>query len=185
MAGGQGELFRTNTLWFHIFQQLIDSGDAAKLSHASFKLLIVMKSGADFKDGAAIPSQKWLANKSGCSVATVKRCLIELEKHQHVAKQKRGRRNVYVIREKFQIKNEHGQHVATAYCDYVPTMVETMRAELKRLLAEQAVSNNTIQIKTLNIQIVNQGQGGMAIQFNTEPPVANSAPTIDLDRAHP
>jgi DNA-binding transcriptional regulator YhcF (GntR family) len=162
----QGDLFNANTLWFHTFQNLIVSGDAAALSHAAFKILIVMRAYVNFKNGGAIPPQTLLAKKSGCSLSTVKRCLVELERNQHIEKQKRGRKNVYVLKEKFQIKNMEGQHVATAHCDYVPSLVEAMRSELKRILKEQVISNATIQIKSLNIQIVNQA--GVAIQFNSE-----------------
>lgn len=183
MADQQGELFRTNTLWFHVFHQFVDSGDAAALSHASFKILIVLKSFVNFKNGAAFPRHTLLAQKSGCSVATVKRSLAELEKHGYLEKTKRGRKNTYIVKEKFKIENGRGQQVAVAHCDYIPELVEAMRSELKHHLSEQAISNSTIQIKTLNIQIVNQGTHGLAIQFNAEEPL--SAPTIDMNRVHP
>ena len=101
----QSELFKAETTWFHVFKDMIDSGDMATLDGSSIKVYLVIKSYTNFSTGRAFPALELIASKAGLSERQVMRCLIELEKLGYISKEKTGRHNTYTLREKVSIKD--------------------------------------------------------------------------------
>ena len=65
-----------------------------------------------------------MAEKAGLSLSQVQRCLKQLEKHGYISKEKKGRSNVYTLREKIQIEDGTGRPAAVATWDYLPSSVQ-------------------------------------------------------------
>ncbi len=80
-----------------VFKTMIDNGDLAKLSGSSIKVYLVIKAHIDSRTGKSSPLIKTISEKSGVSIAQVKRELIVLQKMGYVTKTKSGRNNVYKI----------------------------------------------------------------------------------------
>jgi len=87
-TGNQGELFQAETTWFHVFKDMIDSGDMAKLDGSAIKVYLVVKSYTNFTTGRAFPALETIAEKAGLSVSQVKRCLGSLEEFGYINKAK-------------------------------------------------------------------------------------------------
>ena len=114
----QSELFKAETTWFHVFKDMIDSGDMATLDGSSIKVYLVIKSYTNFSTGRAFPALELIASKAGLSERQVMRCLIELEKLGYISKEKTGRHNTYTLREKVSIKDSEGRPKAVATVSY-------------------------------------------------------------------
>ena len=130
----QGELLQSETTWFHIFRDMIESGDMARLSGSAIKVYLVIKSHVNFATGRAFPARETIAEKAGLSVAQVKRELKTLEAFGYLTRTREGRNNVYVIREKLGIRDGEGRPTATASWDYLPQGVKDAVADLKNVL---------------------------------------------------
>lgn len=131
----QEELFEAETQWFHVFKAMIDSGELAKMDGSTVKVYLVVKAHTNFSTGRAFPALETIAEKSGISVAQVKRCLKQLEEHAYISKEKKGRNNVYMLREKIQIEDARsGRPAAVATWDYLPSSVQHAVADLKNVL---------------------------------------------------
>lgn len=132
----QDELFKAETQWFHVFKAMIDSGDVAKMGPHAATIYLVIKAHANFATGFAFPSLETISEKSGISLAQVKRELKTLEEHGYISKEKRGRNNIYRLREKIDITDESGRPAAVASWDYLPASVSAAVADLRRVLVE-------------------------------------------------
>lgn len=152
----QGELFKAETTWFHVFKSMIDSGDLAEMSGSSLKVYLVVKSYTNFSTGRSFPALETIAEKSGLSVSQVKRCLKELGEHSYITKEKKGRNNLYTMREKVEYTDSEGRPKATATWDYLPSTVRQAQAELKRFkMTGEALEGGIINIESLTINIAN------------------------------
>ena len=127
------DLFATST-WFHIFRDMIDSGDMAKLSGSAIKVYLVIKAHTNFATGKAFPAVETIAEKSGLSAPQVRRELKTLEMFGYLTRSKTGRNNVYVTREKVQVRDQEGRPTAVATWDYLPQGVQDAVADLKNVL---------------------------------------------------
>lgn len=127
----QNELFEAETQWFHVFKAMIDSGELAKMEGSTVKVYLVVKAHTNFSTGRAFPALETIAEKAGLSVAQIKRCLKQLEEHGYISKEKKGRSNVYTLREKIQIEDGTGRPAAVATWDYLPSSVQQAVADLK------------------------------------------------------
>ena len=134
----------------------------------SLALYIIIKSYTNFSTGHAFPRLELLAEKSGMSLAMVKRCIRKLEEFGYVIKEKQGRRNLYRLREKIDIKDEFGRPAAVATWDYLPSTIQAAQAELKDFLLKGR-DGETLQyvyIERLNLKIENLQTGAHSTQIN-------------------
>lgn len=165
----QGELFTAETTWFHVFRSMIDNGDMAKLSGSAIKVYLVIKAHTNFSTGRSFPALETVAEKAGLSVAQVKRELGTLQEAGYLTKTKHGRNNVYTLRERIEITDEHGRPAAVAAWDYLPGGVREAMADLKNVVMTGDLGGaQVVHIERLNVQFnVNNGSGTQIIQQNT------------------
>lgn len=157
------EVLKAETMWFHVFKDMIDSGDMAKLDGGTVKVYFVIKSYTNFSTGHAFPSLELIAEKSGISVRQVKRCIADLEQSGYISKAKEGRHNTYKLREKIVIKNDSGTPQAVATWDYLPGAVKDTVADLKNVLVTGDFAGaKIISIQNLTLNIL-QSHGDHAI----------------------
>ena len=160
----QAELFKAETTWFHVFKDMIESGDVAKMGAYAVTVYLVIKSYTNFSTGRAFPAIDLISEKSGISEAQVKRVLKTLEENGYITKIKTGRHNTYTLREKVSITDEVGRPQAVATWDYLPTSVKDAVADLKNVL----VSGDFNGARLVNIEhlTVNVFTGAQAQQVN-------------------
>lgn len=152
----QKELFEAQTTWFHIFKSMVDSGDVAKLGAYATTIYLVIKAHTNYSTGMAFPSMETISEKSGISVAQIKRELVKLEKLGYISKEKRGRANTYTLREKIEIKDDQGRPSAVATWDYLPSSVGAAVADLKNVLVT-GDSAKIVHIERLTVNVANAG----------------------------
>jgi len=160
----QSELFHAETTWFHVFKDMIDSGDMAALDGSAIKVYLVVKSYTNFSTGRAFPAIDLIAEKAGLSNIQVIRCLKALEGAGYISKEKSGRHNVYTLREKVSIKDESGRPQAVATWDYIPNSVRDAVADLKHVM----VTGDMGGAKIVHIEhlVLNVMTGDSATQIN-------------------
>jgi predicted transcriptional regulator len=152
----QQELFTAETTWFHIFKTMIDNGDAAKMGGTTYLVYSVIKAHTNFSTGRSFPAHETIAEKAGISVEQVKRCINKLLEMEYLTKEKKGRKNVYTLREKVQMFDLEGRPAAEATWDYLPNMVKAAVADLKNVLMSGDLAGaKIVHIERLNIQINN------------------------------
>lgn len=150
----QSELFEAETQWFHVFKAMIDSGELATMDGSTVKVYLVVKAHTNFSTGRAFPALDTIAEKSGISLAQVKRCLRQLEELGYISKSKQGRSNVYTLREKIQIEDGHGRPAAVATWDYLPSSVQRAVADLKNVLVSGDLAGaKVVHIERLQINV--------------------------------
>ena len=150
----QQELFEAQTQWFHIFKAMIDSGDLAKLPGSAVKVYMVIKAHTNFSTGRAFPAMETIAEKSGLSLAQVKRVLKTLEDFGYINKAKQGRSNVYTLREKVEITDDQGRPAAVATWDYLPSSVQHAVADLKNVLVTGDLAGaKIVHIERLQVNV--------------------------------
>ena len=130
----QNELFNAETTWFHIFRNMIANGDMAKMGPHAFATYCVIKAHTNFATGRSFPSLELISEKTGISLAQVKRELKTLEAMDYLTKEKKGRSNLYQLREKVEIQDAHGRPQAVATWDYLPSGVQAAIADLKNVM---------------------------------------------------
>ncbi len=171
-AGGadapkQQELFEAQTQWFHVFKTMIDSGDLATLSGSAVKVYLVVKSFTNFATGRAFPALETIAEKSGLSLAQVKRELKTLEERHYLTKAKAGRRNEYRLREKVEITDGSGRPAAVATWDYLPSSVQHAMADLKNVLVTGDLAGaKIVHIERLQVNVTHLHDN--AVNFNVQ-----------------
>lgn len=162
----QQELFKAETTWFHVFKDMIDSGDVSKMGPFAFTVYAVIKAHTNFSTGHAFPAIETISEKSGISIAQVKREMKLLVEHGYITKEKSGRHNVYRLREKVQITGEDGSPAAVATWDYLPSSVQHAVADLKNVMISGDIAGaKIVHIERLNVQI-NTGNNNSITQIN-------------------
>lgn len=162
----QGELFTAEVRWFHIFRSMVDSGDLAKMSGSCVKVYLVIKSYSNLDTGLSFPKLETIAEKAGLSVAQVKRELSFLEERGHITKGRRGRQNIYTLRERLQVLNDHGSHAATVEWTYLPQNVQHTLEAIKKLLSTGEIAGRTaIHLNNIQINVNHVAPGGVAINI--------------------
>lgn len=150
------ELFEAETHWFHVFKAMIDSGDLAKMDGSTVKVYLVVKAHTNFSTGHAFPALETISEKSGLSLSQVQQCLKQLEEHGYINKERKGRSNVYTLREKIKIDNGSGESVAVATWDYLPSSVQNAMADLKNVLVTGDLAGaKVVHIERLQINVNN------------------------------
>lgn len=162
----QQELFKAETTWFHVFKDMIDNGDLAKMGPHAFAVYAVIKAHTNFSTGHAFPGIETIVEKSGISERQVKRELKTLEEYGYIIKDKRGRNNIYTLREKVNITDEQGRPAAEATWDYIPNSVSHAVADLKNVLVSGDLGGaKLVHIERLHVQI-NTGSHQNITQIN-------------------
>jgi DNA-binding MarR family transcriptional regulator len=154
-----------DTRWFHLFRAMIDSGDLARMDGSTFKVYAVIKAYTHMQTGAAFPGVETIAEKCGLSSRQVVRDLQHLGELGYITKTKRGRHNVYQLREQVSITDGEGRAIARASWDYIPALVQTAVADVRQvLLSGDLAGAKVVHIEHLYVQInVNEVQpGGVA-----------------------
>lgn len=166
----QGMQYYAETHWFHMFRDMVDSGDLAGISSSAIKIYIVIKSHSNYSSGRAFPALDNIAEKSGISLPQVRRCIKELEDKGYLCKSKIGRRNEYRLREKVRIINKENNIAKVAVFDYIAKNVKNSIAEIEEFIKSKELSGtNFIHIENLiNININNVANQDHSIILNTQ-----------------
>lgn len=165
----QGELFKAETTWFHVFKDMIDNGDMAKIDGSSIKCYLVIKSHTNFSTGRAFPAIETIAGSAGLSENQVMRCIKQLEEFGYITKRKEGRRNIYTLREKVQVTDEQGRPAAVATWDYIPGSVRDAVADLKNVvMTGELAGAKIVHIERMQVNVNVHHGSGNAIQFNLD-----------------
>ena len=165
----QGELFKAETTWFHVFKDMIDNGDMAKIEGSAIKCYLVIKSHTNFSTGRAFPAIETIMEAAGLSESQVIRCIKQLEEFGYISKRKEGRKNIYTLREKVQVTDDQGRPAAVATWDYIPGSVRDAVADLKNVVMTGDLAGaKIVHIERMQVNVnVNHGAGN-AIQFNLD-----------------
>lgn len=150
----QQELFKAETSWFHVFKDMIDNGDMARLDGSAIKVYLVVKSTTNFSTGHAFPAMDLICEKAGLSRPQVMRCLKSLEEAGYISRGKKGRHNLYTLREKVMISGADGRPQAVATWDYIPGKVKESMAEIKNaVFTGDMVGGKIIHIENLFLNV--------------------------------
>lgn len=163
----QGDLFRAETTWFHVFHSMIETGDIAQMGPYAVTVYIVIKAHTNFKTGRSFPSIDSISVESGISRSQVMRELKTLESFGYITKSREGRRNEYRLREKVCIRDDEGRTTAVATWDYLPSTVQAATADLKNVLLSGNFSGSQIvHIERLQVNVTHAS--GNAVVFNAQ-----------------
>lgn len=153
----QGELLDryADTTFIHLFNAMFSSGDALKMGETPFFVLCCIKSFASLNTGQSFPSMETIGKTIGKSRDTVVRAigtLVEMGYVEIVGK--RGRNNVYQVKERFPITNGEGEMVEAVRWGYVPMAVAEVQRQVKQY-AEQgrADGRQIIHIEKIEVNI--------------------------------
>lgn len=162
----QEELFEAEVTWFHVFRDMIENGDVAKMGPHAVATYLVIKAHTNFATGQAFPSIELISEKTGISSRQIKRELQTLEEFGYITKEKRGRTNVYTLREKVSIMDGQGRPTAVATWDYLPKGVTDAVADLKKVLVTGEFADaKIVHIERLQINMNHVEAGGVAINI--------------------
>lgn len=160
MKDKQLPLLEAQTTWFHIFKSMVDSGDIAKMGPYATTVYMVIKAYTNWKTGKSWPGLELIVEKTGISLAQVKRSLKVLEENGYISREKVGRHNKYTLREKVSVMDGSGEDkrpVAEATWDYLPSTVKAAVAELQNFVVtgkEDGLTVIHIEHLTMNLQQV-------------------------------
>ena len=178
---GQGELFKAETTWFHVFKDMIENGDVAKMGPTTTTVYLVIKAHTNFSTGRAFPAHETIAEKTGLSVDTVKRSIITLVEMGYITKAKSGRANVYTLREKVSILDAGGEVQALATWDYIPTGVRGAIADLRNVLVSPGLDGaRVVHIEHLNVNVLTGANA--RVVYNQGDGTPTKMPTPELQR---
>lgn len=153
------------TQWFHFFRDMVESGDLARMDGSVVKVYLTIKAYVNFNSGSAFPSIDTIAENSGMSNRQVIRAIDMLETMGYITKEKRGRSNIYTLREKIDIKDSSGIKAAIASWDYAPSTVSRAVTDLKNVLVTGDLAGaKIIHIENLHVNIANDN----AVQVNNQ-----------------
>lgn len=163
----QQELFKAEASWFHVFRNMIESGDVATLGTHATVVYLVIKSYSNYSTGAAFPGTDLISEKSGVSKRQVITSLQKLEEAGYLTKKRRGRSNVYTLREKVEIQDSTGRPSAVATWDYLPSTVKAAQTEIRNLILTGSDKDLAIiHIERLSIGQINIQAGEYNHQTN-------------------
>lgn len=165
MAGTktQAPLFEANAQWFHVFRDMVDRGDAAKMGSGAVMVYLVIKTYTDLSTGKSFPELSKISEKSGLSRSQVKRYFKVLEEYGYLNVERQpGKKSVYVLREKIVLKDkEASENDRVATFDYVPLAISKAQSEINNFLATGDASDaRIIKIDKLVINIQHNQRDG-------------------------
>lgn len=145
---------RADTNWFHVFHDMVESGDVAAIGPYALTIYIIIKSYVNWvvaRGGSEIcPSTTTIADKSGISERKVRECLQILVRHGYLAIKKNGRKNNYIVRDKIRILNSKKCVNAVAVWDYQGTTARVVQQQVQDFVRGSGQSDKEVE-KTLNI----------------------------------
>jgi hypothetical protein len=166
----QGELFKAETGWFHVFRSFVNSDAFASMDAKTVKVYLVIKTQTNIETGIAGPIEyETIAAKAGISVSSVKRAIPLLESLGYVSRTSSGRSYIYRFQEKWRIHDESGNHTAMASWPYVPALVKSTADDLKAGSVPPSV-----HIERMQLNINHVAAGGVVINVQDA-----------LDQMHP
>lgn len=143
--------------WFHVFRNMVTSGQIKRLPPSSVVVYLVIKSACKYVDGVADIDVDEIQQLSGQARNTVFRALRELAKEGLIEKKPRpGKSSIYHIREVF------GTNNGNAMIGYVPANMKQAISELDGIIKTgrtpegglqfvQYVAQRSIHIENLHI----------------------------------
>lgn len=144
--------------WFHVTRSMFMGGVVKEMGPVAYAVYNCIKAHTALDSGRAFPSQQRIAEQCGISIDTVARATDKLIEMGYIQKEKAGRRNEYVLTEKFKIKDaQTGQVVAQAQVDYVPLQFQKQIQELERFCRSGVLSGDSRINITFNVNLINQG----------------------------
>ncbi|ANW51318.1 helix-turn-helix domain-containing protein [Burkholderia pseudomallei] len=172
-----GELVKADTMWFHVFRSMVDSGDLARMKGSSLKVYLIIKAHVNLHTGVGGPGIETISAKADLSIAQVKRAVAELESLGYIAKSRRGRANEYRVRETIQIRDQSGKPTGVASWEYVPAAVRDTVSDLNSVLDSQDIrSARIVQIERLQVNINQVGPGSVVV--NVQDALAQISPGL-------
>lgn len=115
---------------YHTQQRdMFTSGLASEIGVNAFAVWHAIKSHADFQTGIAWPGIRRLMLLTGLSTDPVQAAIKKLVEHHLLRVSKRGQKNIYVARERMNVR-VGGMVICTVVVDFVPA---TMRERLARI----------------------------------------------------
>jgi hypothetical protein len=161
-----GGLVKADTMWFHVFRSMVDSGELARMKGSSIKVYLIIKAHVNLHPGIGGPGIETISTKADLSIAQVKRAVAELQSLGYIAKSRRGRANEYRVRETVQIRDQSGTPTGVASWNYVPVAVRDTVADLNGVLDSQDIrSARIVQIERLQVNINQMGAGSVAVNM--------------------
>jgi hypothetical protein len=116
---------------YHTQQRdMFASGLAAEIGVHAFATWHAIKSHADFQTGQAWPGIRRLVELTGCADKTVQAAIKTLVNSHLLRVTKRGQRNVYVARERMDVR-VGDRVICTVVIDFVPSLMRERLAKLK------------------------------------------------------
>lgn len=145
-------ILNADIYWVHLLKDMIHSGEAAKIGPYALAVYVVIKAHVNMA-GSSFPSVQTIAEKSGMSDRQVLRQLKILTEAGFLknAREGKGSRNLYILREKVHIQG--GGEGAVASWDYVPSKMSETLAELKNILLTGNPGSTNIHIENLHINL--------------------------------
>lgn len=143
-----------NPNFFHVFQELIFSKEAKDMGPYTFLIYCTVKAHVDLNDGTAFPGIERIMDLTGLSRAQVFKSLRDLEDRGYLERRKVGRRNEFILRERFNLKTLDGEAAAVATWDYVPRAVALAYKDLKNVLLTGDLNGaKVVMIEHLHLNI--------------------------------
>ena len=179
MTTQKSQHYQADTSWFHIFRNVVDNGELAKMTGSTIKVYIVLKSYTHFATGDTFPEIQTIAIKSGLSESQVIRCLKNLVVTGFLRKIRTGRKNTYRMYEKVSIVDESGKTTAVATWEYQPQMTKQTVTELKQMMMTGKLKPTpVIHIGNVQLQINTGNAIGIQINKNDLTKLAEQSPEI-------
>ena len=161
-ASKQEEMFLVdaNLGWFHIFREMVFSGDLKKLMKcpSSIGVYLVIKSMVNRHTGVSFPSVDTLMEHTGKARGTIHKSLDTLEEAGYIEKGKStsGNKNVYRVKEKILGRNKNTGEQSVMSFDYLSSSIGEATAEIKNFMrtGKDSGKNQYLHIEhlTLNLQ---------------------------------
>lgn len=123
----QGQI---NTSFATYQADLFESGLVAKIGANAFAIWAAIKAHSDYQTGESWPSVRRLMELTGVASATVQKALRTLEDNQLLRSEMRGRRRIYIARERLDVALG-GRVLCTIVLDYVPAKFRERLARVK------------------------------------------------------
>lgn len=162
------KVYEADTSWFHVWTQLIKSGEIVRMGHSAFCVFMVIRSYVNFQTGASFPSVETIGELTGLRERQVFRQLQVLERMGYITKRKEGRRNTYTLVDKMTFQGKAGRPQAIASFDYVPTLVSQIREELKSfMLTGDDQAPTIIHVDKLVVNVAMRDQNNQNIVVGT------------------
>lgn len=116
---------------YHTQQRdMFSSGLAAEIGVHAFAVWHAIKSHADFQTGVAWPSIRRIVQLTGCADKTVQAAIKTLVSSHLLRVSKKGQRNLYVARERMDVR-VGDRVICTVVIDFVPAEMREKLAKLK------------------------------------------------------